>query len=174
MGYLGVLLIGVFAVLLAARIGAFALELTGMEPETAKFQALSAFTGTGFTTSEAERVVRNRSRRRIITILILVGAAGLVTVIGTMAATFVDATGYRGFFIRLGIIVVVVVILYRVIMMGRVGNWVAHWFQETADEAGTQGCSSGRRGLQCRQGSRRLSRHDEGGVEECRITYRRS
>lgn len=129
MGYLGTLLLSVFVVLVAARIGAFALEITGMESEAAKFQALSAFTGTGFTTSEAERVVRNRSRRRIISILILVGAAGLVTIVGTMAATFVDATGYSGFFIRLGIMVVVIVILYRVIMVGRVGNWVAHWFR---------------------------------------------
>jgi len=129
MGYLGILLLSIFVVLVAVRLGGLALELTGMEPEAARFQALSAFTGTGFTTSEAERVVRNRSRRRIITVLILVGAAGLVTVVGTMAATFVDATGYSGFFIRLGIIVVVVVIFYRVIMVSRAGSWVANWFR---------------------------------------------
>ena len=130
MGYLGILLLSVFIVLLAVRIGAFALELTGMEPEAARFQALSAFTGTGFTTSEAERVVRNRSRRRIITVLILVGAAGLVTIVGTMAATFVEATDYAGFFIRLGIIVVAATVFYRLIMASRVGNWIAHWLRK--------------------------------------------
>ena len=130
MGYMGILLLSVFVVLLAVRIGAFALELTGMEPEAARFQALSAFTGTGFTTSEAERVVRNRSRRRIITALILVGAAGLVTIIGTMAATFLDATGLSGFFIRLSIVAVVVIILYRIIMVSRLGSWIAHWLRK--------------------------------------------
>ena len=73
---------------IAVRIGAFALVLTGMETEAATFQALSAFSGTGFTTSETERVVRHRSRRRIITILIILGNAGLVTIIGSLVASF--------------------------------------------------------------------------------------
>ena len=73
MGYVGILLLTILTSFIAVRIGAFALHLTGMDPEVAAFQALSAFSGTGFTTSEAERVVRHKSRRRIITILIILG-----------------------------------------------------------------------------------------------------
>lgn len=70
------------------RIAAFALELTGMPWDHAKFQALSAFTNSGFTTREAEQVMSHPVRRRIVTLLILTGNAGLVTTIGTFAATF--------------------------------------------------------------------------------------
>ena len=67
------------------RIGAIAFQLTGLEWSVAKFQALSCFTSTGFTTSEAELIVTNRQRRRIASILIVLGHAGLVTMIATLA-----------------------------------------------------------------------------------------
>jgi hypothetical protein len=51
------LLIIVTASYLVIRIGALALELTGFESERASFQALSAFTNSGFTTRESEEVV---------------------------------------------------------------------------------------------------------------------
>jgi hypothetical protein len=43
--------------LIITRIATTALSLTGLSWEAARFQARSAFTGTGFTTTEAERVV---------------------------------------------------------------------------------------------------------------------
>ena len=70
MAYVGILLIAILVSFIAVRIGGFALQLTGIEPDVARFQALSAFSGTGFTTREAERVVGHRTRRRIVTILI--------------------------------------------------------------------------------------------------------
>ena len=39
---------------LVVRIGAVAFEMTGLEKEKAGFQALSCFSGTGFTSREAE------------------------------------------------------------------------------------------------------------------------
>ncbi|MBD3264622.1 MAG: hypothetical protein GF375_05940 [Candidatus Omnitrophica bacterium] len=67
------------------RIGAVAFELTGLEWSLAKFQALSCFSGTGFTTKESELIVGNPQRRRIASILIMLGNAGLVTMIATLA-----------------------------------------------------------------------------------------
>ena len=67
------------------RIGAIAFELTGLEWSLAKFQALSCFTGTGFTTKEAELITVNPQRRRIATVLIVLGHAGLVSLIATFA-----------------------------------------------------------------------------------------
>lgn len=69
------------------RIGAIAFHLTGLEWSLAKFQALSCFTSTGFTTREAELVTANRQRRRIASILIVLGHAGLVTLVATFANT---------------------------------------------------------------------------------------
>ncbi len=67
------------------RIGAIAFELTGLEWSLAKFQALSCFTGTGFTTKEAELITGNPQRRRIASILMVLGSAGFVTLIATFA-----------------------------------------------------------------------------------------
>ena len=65
------------------RMGAVAFKLTGMEWTVAKFQALSCFTSTGFTTKESELVVKSLQRRKIATILMIFGHAGLVTLIAT-------------------------------------------------------------------------------------------
>lgn len=67
------------------RIGAIAFQLTGLEWSLAKFQALSCFTATGFTTKEAELITNNPQRRRIASVLIVLGHAGLVTMIATFA-----------------------------------------------------------------------------------------
>jgi hypothetical protein len=70
---------------IVVRIGAIAFQLTGLEWSLAKFQALSCFTGTGFTTKESELVVSNPQRRKIASVLIVLGNAGLVTMIATFA-----------------------------------------------------------------------------------------
>jgi MFS family permease len=122
MGYVGVLLMAILVSFVIVRIGAFALHLTGMDPGVASFQALSAFSGTGFTTRESERVVSHRSRRRIITILIILGNAGLVTIVATLVASFTQVTGYSWFFIRLAMIVVGIFLLYRIIIRSKAAN----------------------------------------------------
>ncbi|MHC4721808.1 MAG: TrkA C-terminal domain-containing protein, partial [Planctomycetota bacterium] len=68
------------------RIGAIAFQLSGLEWSLAKFQALSCFSGTGFTTREAELITGHPQRRRIATVLIVLGNAGLVTMIATVAS----------------------------------------------------------------------------------------
>ena len=80
-------LVVVVASFVAVRIGAIAFQLTGLEWSLAKFQSLSCFSGTGFTTKEAELVVGNPQRRRIASALIILGNAGLVTMVATFANT---------------------------------------------------------------------------------------
>ena len=70
---------------IVVRIGAIAFQLTGLDWSLAKFQALSCFSGTGFTTKEAELITTMPQRRRIATILMILGNAGLVTLIATFA-----------------------------------------------------------------------------------------
>jgi hypothetical protein len=122
MAYVGILLITILISFIVVRIGGFALQLTGIEPEVARFQALSAFSGTGFTTREAERVVGHRTRRRIVTILIILGNAGMVTVIATLVASFTQEGGYTWFFIRLAVIIGGIVGLYQLIIRSDVGH----------------------------------------------------
>ncbi|MCK4858985.1 MAG: hypothetical protein KAS87_00315 [Candidatus Omnitrophica bacterium] len=70
---------------IVVKIGAIAFELTGLEKSLAKFQALSCFTGTGFTTKEAELITGNPQRRNIASVLMVLGKAGLVTLVATFA-----------------------------------------------------------------------------------------
>ena len=131
MGYVAVVLITILMSFIVVRVGGFALQMTGMESSAARFQALSAFTGTGFTTAEAERVVRNKKRRQIITVLIVLGNAGLVAIIATLVVSFSQVTGgYSWFFIRLAVIVAGVFILYRLIVVSRVGRWIFSWVRK--------------------------------------------
>jgi hypothetical protein len=58
-------------------IGSIALEATGLDRSKSRFQALSALTGTGFTTSQAEMIVEHPKRRRITTYLIFIGNTGI-------------------------------------------------------------------------------------------------
>lgn len=76
---------------LVVRIAAVALRLTGITPDVARFQARSAFSGSGFTTAESEAVVNHPVRRRIIGLLMLWGNVGIVTVIATFIVSFVSA-----------------------------------------------------------------------------------
>jgi len=76
--------------LLITRIATIALTYTGLSRQSAKFQARSAFTGVGFTTSESEKVVNHPVRRRILLVMMLVGNAGIVTVISTFILGFIQ------------------------------------------------------------------------------------
>ncbi len=82
-----VLLVSIAISFVVVRIGAVALELTGIPWDQAKFQALSAFTNAGFTTRESEEITRHPMRRRIASVMIVLGNAGLVAVIGGFAGS---------------------------------------------------------------------------------------
>jgi hypothetical protein len=111
------------------RIGAIAFQLTGLEWSLAKFQALSCFSGTGFTTKEAELITGNKQRRQIASVLIVLGNAGLVIMIATLASSLVPrrtmlsklsesflpfaVPPYLVIWVNLAIVVVVVYVIYR-------------------------------------------------------------
>ncbi len=66
------------------KLATGALIATGMPPELAAFQARSAFSGAGFTTTEAENVVNQPVRRKIIGTTMLVGSLGTPTLVVTV------------------------------------------------------------------------------------------
>ncbi len=64
--------------LLVTRVATVILVATGTAKHVARFQARSALTGAGFTTSESEWVVDHPMRRKVIATLMLFGNVGLV------------------------------------------------------------------------------------------------
>lgn len=122
-----------FIIVLAAsyiivRIGAVAFQLTGLEWSLAKFQSLSCFSGTGFTTKEAELITCDQRRRRIASVLMVLGNAGLVTMIATAANAMNPENTLAGWlsesylpflplwsvrWFNLGIIVIALVVIYK-------------------------------------------------------------
>lgn len=128
---------------LVVRAGTIALMMTGMDRKKASFQALSAFTRAGFTTREAEAVVNNPQRRRIITWLIIFGNAGLVAVIVSATSSIVTSEGYQ-VPITIFVIIVGTYIIYKLIRhAGFTRRWEgfieqrfikSHAFEEVATE----------------------------------------
>jgi len=99
----GTVLVVAVISLLITRVATVAFVLTGMSQEAARFQARSALTGTGFTTTESESVVGHPVRRRIVMALMLLGGAGIVTTLATLVIGFANTTRGEAY-LRLGIL----------------------------------------------------------------------
>lgn len=78
----------VVASLIVTRVAMLVLVATGVSHTTARFQARSAFTGAGFTTSEPKQVVDNPIRRKVIMALMLIGHIGIVASASTLIIGF--------------------------------------------------------------------------------------
>lgn len=106
-------LLVVFVSFLIVRAAGIALMMTGMDEHRARFQALSAFSGTGFTTKEAESVVNHPVRRRIVTWLMVLGNAGIVTLIVTATSSLVTS---KGFTLPINVVILLlgIYVIYRV------------------------------------------------------------
>lgn len=76
--------------ILVTRFATVALTHTGLSRQSARFQARSAFTGVGFTTSESEKVVNHPVRRKILLLLMLFGNAGIVTAISSLIVSLIN------------------------------------------------------------------------------------
>jgi len=88
-------LLAILISFLFVRAAGIALMMTGLEKKKARFQALSAFSGTGFTTKEAELVINHPVRRKIVTWLMIMGNAGVATVIVTATSSLATSRGYQ-------------------------------------------------------------------------------
>lgn len=89
MAVLSVIMILIFSIMIT-KIATAMIAHTGLSTHMASFQARSAFCGVGFTTEESEKITRNPIRRKIIFNLMLMGNAGIVTVIASVLLTFVN------------------------------------------------------------------------------------
>jgi len=122
---ISLLLVVLFSIIIV-RIGTVALEMTGLSREMASFQAQSAFSGAGFTTSESEYVVSHPLRRKIIRLLIFIGNAGIVSAMATLLLTFMNQSK-EGATARLGWLALGLFLLYlfaRSKMIDRGMRWL--------------------------------------------------
>lgn len=110
--------------ILVTRVASSALTHTGLSREAARFQARSAFTGTGFTTEEAELVINHPVRRRVVMLLMLLGNAGLVTAITSLILTFLEPDDGRGY-LKAGALVGGVAVLTWFANSRRVERWLS-------------------------------------------------
>ena len=94
-----------------------ALIATGMPAKIASFQARSAFSGAGFTTTEAENVVNHPVRRRIITTTMFVGTLGTPTLVVTIVIGLVapgpGSTTERSLVAVAGLVALVMLVVNR-------------------------------------------------------------
>jgi hypothetical protein len=136
-------LLVIFFSFLIVRSAAIALMMTGMSEKRARFQALSAFTGTGFTTKEAEFVVNHPVRRRIVSWLMILGNAGIVTVIITATSSLVTSKGYLLSINTVGLLIGIYLIYKIASHKGFIRRWESfiedklvksHAFEEGATE----------------------------------------
>ena len=69
-------------------MGADVFERAGLFPKAAAFEARSALTGSGYTTSETEIVVNDPASRQVASLLMIVGFVGPVTILGLLGFGF--------------------------------------------------------------------------------------
>ncbi len=109
---ISLLAVATFSILIV-RFATIALTLTGLSRDSARFQAQSAFTGTGFTTKESESVVNHPVRRRIIITLMTLRSIGIVTAISSLTLSFVSTensgeTWMRFFILSIGFLILLI------------------------------------------------------------------
>ncbi len=127
------LLIILFSIVVT-KIAAAALRRTGLSKDVASFQAQSAFSGVGFTTSESEYVVNHPVRRRIIRILMLLGSAGVTSAIASLILTFVgqprEAAALRLVILVMGVVLLVWFATSKTVdrLLGRLIEWALDRF----------------------------------------------
>jgi hypothetical protein len=70
--------------IVAAEFATIVFHLTGLDRKTSLFQAISALTGTGFTTKQSETIMAHPLRRKVIITLMLIGRGGGIIVIASL------------------------------------------------------------------------------------------
>jgi len=112
---------------LITRIASSALVHTGLSREVARFQARSALTGAGFTTTESERLVNHPVRRKILMVLMLVGNAGIITAMSSLILAFVGQEQTTPLWLRIGLLVAGLVILWTLATSRFVDRHLSRW-----------------------------------------------
>lgn len=133
MGGIILIIIVVFVSVMIRKVAAVALQLTGLDRPTASFQALSALTGTGFTTKEAELVINHPTRRRIISILMIIGTGGMTAVIAGLVSSFITVTSAWAA-VRFIVLAIALYLIFRMATHTRLARLLSRKIEEKLRE----------------------------------------
>jgi hypothetical protein len=125
--------------LIVTRVATVVLVATGTAHHVARFQARSALTGAGFTTSESERVVNHPVRRRVIATLMLLGNVGIVGAASSAILGFQGKAVGDAFWrvVELGAGLMVLVLLSRSRWVDRkLTDWISRILRRHTDLPG--------------------------------------
>ena len=116
--------------------GSIALEATGMERSRARFQAMSALTGTGFTTREAENIVGHPRRRLIIGWMMFLGSVGIILFLILIFVIIVvgvkPAKPTSPFILILSALpAVALMVLYWIGVLDKLATRIVNWLKRT-------------------------------------------
>ncbi len=120
MAGIAVLLVVITISIVVTRIAAVALGMTGVSHDLARFQARSAFSGVGYTTAEAEKMMDHPVRRRIVMVLMLAGNAGLVTAVASIVVAVVQTEDLTTATVRMVVLAAGLLVLYLLTRSARV------------------------------------------------------
>jgi hypothetical protein len=123
---------------LIVRIATVILKLTGLEEKTARFQAISAFTGTGFTTKEAETILENEVRRKTVSVLMVLGKVGIVSVIASIFVSFGQDNLYNDLW-KVIALCFFVILLYRLTTLESFSRWLNRFIEKKVVAKGIVG-----------------------------------
>ncbi len=133
MGGIILIIIVVFVSVMIRKVATVALELTGLDRSTSSFQALSALTSTGFTTREAELITSHPVRRKVISILMIIGNAGTVVVIAGLVSSFLNITSPWAV-LRFIVLIIALYFIFKLATHNRIGRALSRKIEEKLRE----------------------------------------
>ena len=103
--FLILFLLTLIVIFVIVEFAAIAFNLTGLNKEASKFQAISLVTNTGFTTTEAELIVRHRTRRKIAYFLMITFYVSMPVLITLLILVLSSGIELNDIFIIIGFVI---------------------------------------------------------------------
>ena len=90
-------------------------EISGMTKDQARFQVTSLITGTGFTTSESEKMLATKKRKRITRDIMIFSYIFNISIISTVVALFTSMHRTTSKELIIGLLISVLVVLLLIV-----------------------------------------------------------
>ncbi len=86
-------------------------ELSGLSKDEARFQVTSLLTGTGFTTSESEKMLETKKRKRLTRDIMIISYIFNITVISTLVAIFTSTSSVTFIELLIGLLLSFIILI---------------------------------------------------------------
>ncbi len=90
-------------------------ELSGLTKDEARFQVTSLLTGTGFTTSESEKMLETKKRKRITRDIMIISYIFNITIISTIVTLFTSTGKYTIRDLIIGILISAIILIFLIL-----------------------------------------------------------